>query len=124
MNIYHLIYYRIYKATKRTNKDVVEWTSMVALSTLIFLNMATILALIFPDSGKTGLRKDHFILACICLLIINYFIFIYKGKYLKIYKEYSNIKWTNSFAVGILVILYIIGTVYSIMHVLHNLPNK
>jgi hypothetical protein len=124
MNIYYLIYYRIFKATKKTNRVVVEWTSMVALSTLIFLNLAALLIFIYPDSSKTGLRKEHFILATIVLLVINYFVFIYKGKYLHIYKTYSKIKWINSFAVGLLVIIYIIGSVYCIMHALDNVPTK
>jgi hypothetical protein len=118
MNLYYLIYYRIYKATRKTNKDVVEWTSMIALSTLVFLNLATLLTLIYPDGNKTGLKKIHFIGASICIMIINYFIFLYKGKFILIYKKYSEIKWINSFAVGVLVILYIFCSIYFLMHFL------
>jgi hypothetical protein len=122
MNLYFLIYYRIYKATHKTNNDVVEWTSMVALSALVFFNILTLLALVYPNISKIGLKKFHFIAGSICIMSINYFIFIYRKKYIHIFKEYSIIKWINSFPVGFLVILYIVGSIYLMMHILDGLP--
>jgi hypothetical protein len=120
MNPYYLLYYRIYKATSRTNKDVVEWTTMIALSLLVFLNLMTLLELIWPHILK-GTNKNISILGGLFVLATNYYIFIFKDKYLKIVKDYSNKKKLNSFFIGVITIIYIIGSIYFMLHVLRGL---
>jgi hypothetical protein len=117
MNLYFLIYYRIYKATYKTN-SIAEWTSMVVLSVLILLNLVTLLVLFYPNFSKIGISKNEFIAGSMCILVINYLIFISKQKYLKIINEYSKKKWANNFIIGVSTIFYIVGTVYFMLHVI------
>ena len=117
MNPYYLLYYRIYKATSNTNKDIVEWTSMVALSMLISFNIITLLVLIWPHFLKaTNINVS--VSVGIFILAINYYIFIFKDKYLKIVNDYSNKKGLNSIFIGIITTFYIIGSIYFMLHVL------
>lgn len=108
MNIYHLIYYRIYKATYRTNKSVIEWSSMIALSVLIYFNFISLVTII--DQGR--LSKDFgeilFKWSVFGILYINYLIFIRDKRYLNVVSEFSQNKKANSFTAGILILSYVI----------------
>jgi hypothetical protein len=120
MNIYFLFYYRIYKATYKTN-SIAEFSSMVVLSTLILLNVVTLILTIYPTFSKV-ISKNEFIAGSMCILSINYLIFIYKQRYLKIIDEYSKKKWANKFIMGVITIIYIFGSIFLLLHILSNLP--
>jgi hypothetical protein len=117
MNPYYLLYYRIYKATSKTNKDIVEWTSMVALSMIISFNILTLLELTRPHFLE-GTNINVSVTVGIFILAINYYIFIFKDKYFKIVNDYSNKKGLNSIFIGIITITYIIGSIYFMLKVL------
>lgn len=122
MNLYYLFYYRIYKATYKSNKDVVEWTSMVALSVLVFFNVVTLFAFIYSYIPKAIVKKGIFVMGMLLILGINYFIFIFKRKYEKIIDNYSIKKGVNNFFTGILTLIYIIGSILLMFYVLKRMP--
>jgi hypothetical protein len=122
MNPYYLIYYWIYKATRNTNKDVVEWTSMVTLSALTFFNLITLMVIIFPHFLRQVGNKVSFVSLAIAIMILNYFVFIYKSKYQKIFHGYSNKKVINNFMIGLIILTYIIGSVYFMIYFLRRMP--
>ena len=122
MNLYYLFYYRLYKASYKTNKEVVEWTSMITLSVLIFLNVITLLAFIYPHIPKILFNKSVFIIGMLLIIGINYFIFIFKRRFEKIIKDYSNKKGMNNFFSGLLTITYIVGSIFLMFYVLRRMP--
>jgi len=121
MNLYYLIYYKIYKTTFKSNKDVVEWTSMVFLSVLVFFNLITLFSFVYPHIKQQMIGKNLFIGSMLGVIVFNYFIFIYNRKYKKIISDYSEKKWPNNFWAGVFTLSYIVSTVVLMFCMLRNM---
>ena len=100
------------------NKDVVEWTSMVFLSVIVFFNIITLFSFIYPYMGKLQVGKRVFVISMLSVIVLNYFIFIYKGKYKRIISDYSEKAWANNFWSAIFALIYIIGSVALMFYLL------
>ena len=87
INIYYILYYRIYKATYRTNRNIIEWSSMITLSLLVYFNFICILILLDNGSLNEKIGKLLFKGGFIISLLVNYFVFIKGKKYVKIVEE-------------------------------------
>lgn len=107
MNLYYFLYYRIYKATYRTNKSIIEWSSMFAVSTLIYFNFISIVILVSGGNMSKDIGKVLFKWSMIGIIGINYLIFIKNKKYVDIVSRFKKNKKANSFIAGVLVLVYV-----------------
>lgn len=118
MNLYFLIYFWIYQATYRTNKSVIEWSSMITLSVLIYFNFVTLI--IYLDGGWINSLNGKliFIGGIIGSLTINYFIFLLNDRYKLIIEKYKENKFAKSFLGIAFVVLYVAVSIYLFFKVL------
>ena len=118
INIYNVIFFKLYKTSLKTaNKDIAEWTTMIAMSILIFFNITSVIVL--TKIYKTGIFNVHSMpIIMIVLLIINYLLFIRDKKYLKIAKEYSKISELKNKILGYIVLFYVIGSIWLFFHII------
>lgn len=118
MNLYYLLYYKIYSFLESTNailkNTIIEWSAMAFVTILIGLNIFTIASIIEINRGIPLIegQTEAKVLAVI-VLILNYFIFNYKERYKGIVKKYS--KKNTSFG-SFLVLAYVIITIWSFFH--------
>ena len=115
MFIYYYIYFVLYNLTKRTNKEVVEWTSMIFLSVLIFLNIFCLLFM--PNSTffkkiETSNAKLLSMIVMAVIILINYYIFIFKERFRNIINKFSEQKGSKRIIGHSLVIIYVCLTFY------------
>lgn len=93
------LYYKLYKLFVKINgkEDLPEYTAMLGVGTLVFINLLSIISIInviyqpitlFPEISRT----KFFILVGIPYILVLYFIFIFNGKYNSIIKEFMNEK--------------------------------
>jgi len=120
INIYYYTYFKLYKLVEKTNREVVEWASMIFFSELLWFNIITILYYLnFLQSDFIKHHAKVVVLLMVLLFLINYFIFINKHRYQKIIKLYSG-ESRNRKVIGIvLVITYSIVSIYLFLHTLH-----
>ncbi len=120
INIYNVIFFKLYKTSLKTaNKDIAEWTTMIAMSILIFFNITSVIVL--TKIYKTGIFNVHSMpIIMIVLLIINYLLFIRDKKYLKIAKEYSKISELKNKILGYIVLFYVIGSIWLFFHIIET----
>ena len=92
---YKYLFYKFYKFFERINgkNDLPEYTAMLAVGFLLFLNLIaiyTIVDLYYPLLGFPDIsRFNFFIYGGIPYVLILYFTLIYKEKYKKIVKEFN-----------------------------------
>ncbi len=86
------MYYKMYKSISRVNKIMPEFSTGVWLSTLIMINILSILILFKFPLETIGLNGVY--LGITIIMLLNYKIFIYKEKFKTIVKEFDkeNIK--------------------------------
>jgi len=123
VNIYYYTYYKLYQFTSKTNKGVVEWTSMIFLCTLLNMNLFSVL--IYLNFENTGLVKNYgkylglmFFLILFITLFINYSLFLRGKRYLKIIKDYSRESKIQKVIGSVLIFLYIIFSFFFLFHVI------
>ena len=120
INIYFYTYYKLYKFVEKTNRNIVEWASMIFFSQLLWSNIVTILYYLnFTKSNFFKIYPNIIVLLMVLLLIINYFIFIYKHRYQEIIKLFSNELKSRRIIGTILVITYTIVSIYLFFHTLN-----
>ncbi len=88
---YYYLFYKIHKFTSKLGKYDVAFSSITGLSGLQLFNIITII-LSIPPLEKVFIVHYKLYIFFITLLffIINYFLFVYKDKYLDIEKKYKN----------------------------------
>lgn len=118
-NIYFYTYYKLYKFTVKTNKDVVEWTSMIFLSQLLFFNLFSII--FYINLSNIDFLRQNGINVMVSLqgliLFVNYLLFIRKDHYLEIIKKYSNEDKPQKIIGTIAVLIYITVSFYLFLHI-------
>lgn len=89
------LFYKLYKLFMRMHgeNDIPEYTAMFGVGTLLLCNLiasVSIIDVFFPfwDFPEIS-RGKFFIIVGIPYVLILYFSFIYKGKYLRIKREYE-----------------------------------
>src|SRR5690606_21849012 len=92
MNVFDYLYYKLYRATLLGSlNDIAAFASACYFSGLIFLNIFVVGAFL----RKTELlpvfvKGNGQIIVLVCLLIaLNYFLFVYSGRYKQIVKHYE-----------------------------------
>ena len=101
------IFYRLYKNSSVTNKSIPEWSSIFIISIALSFNVISVLIFFGFDIELIG--KKGFQLIPIIFIGINYFVFLYKKRYLNIINQFDQIE--NKLIYDILVLLYISGSI-------------
>jgi len=105
------LYYKIYSWKK---KDVPEWTASFGISLLMFLKLVILYEITTIIDKKlliTGIPKFIIVVIMLTLIIINYFWFIHKKKYLKIISKYNKETEKQKLIRGFLILLYFFLTI-------------
>ncbi|MBK7626000.1 MAG: hypothetical protein IPJ16_02160 [Bacteroidales bacterium] len=90
------LYYKLFKLFVRINgqDDLPEYTAMLGLGTLFFLNMLSIVSIlnvVYPFTMFPSIsRASFFVSVGIPYIIILYFVFVFNGKYKRITNEFIN----------------------------------
>lgn len=112
MSIYYYLYFRLYKFARRIGTVDATWTSMLVISVLLFLNIATVSLLLF---GRKVFFVNPKISGGIIMVVIgfvNYLIFIRNDKCNKIIKQFENESHKQKRLSIILSLIYIFFTVF------------
>lgn len=85
----YLLFYQLLRVISFVRNDIIEWSAIFALSILVGINIITaliIIILFFPQLSflATGGAATSLML---CILAINYFLFIKNKRYQKIIKD-------------------------------------
>lgn len=85
INFYGKIYFLFYSLLSRLGKYDLGFKAMMLFSAIIFINVLTMIYLIF-DKSKMEWLATYFgvIVVCLPLLIFNYFYFVQNHRYEKI----------------------------------------
>ncbi len=116
MHLYKYIYYKIYRAYKKSpiSDNTNEWSTTLLLSAIFIVNLFTILTAFSIFTGKSiFIFKNHHIAigTSLIILLVNYFCFIHKKRYLEIEKEFSRESNEQRKKGNRYVLLYIIGSI-------------
>jgi hypothetical protein len=111
LKFYDFVFFRILKFINLTNKSIPEWSTIILLSTVIFININTLsfyLGISYKEHGADSFRIFIFL-----LIFINYFIFLYKKRYLKIIDRFS--KSVNKYykTYDLLILIYICLSIFT-----------
>lgn len=110
--IYYTLFAKLYRFFSLYEKDVPNFYSMALMSLLLYFNVSTIISLLevylYPN-----FHDKISIFAGIGILIMNYFIFLHRGRYVAIIEEYkpSN-KLINKIFSVVIILIYIILSIY------------
>jgi hypothetical protein len=107
MKIVDYLFYRLYKNAIPTNKSIPEWSSIFVISIILSFNIFSIIVLLDYDLKLIG--EKSFKTIPLILIGLNYFVFLYKKRYLNIIEHFDQAK--NKLIFDILVLLYIIGSI-------------
>lgn len=113
MNPYYYLYYRLYKFAKKVSKWDSAWLAAVWIAGLNFFNIAAVVFWIFPAKKILIFSPWSLsLMVTIPLILMNYFIFIHKGKSNKIIAEYEKESKRQKLWSSILTTVYIVLTLY------------
>ncbi len=87
---YYYLFYKIHKFTSNLGKYDVAFSSITGLSGLQMFNIITII-LSMPSLEKVFIAhyKLYILFITLFFFIINYYLFVYKDKYLEINKKFE-----------------------------------
>jgi hypothetical protein len=109
--IYDYFFYELFCFAKKTpSKDDAEWTTIISISLLQGFNIDVLLKgnfEIFSNIRKNVFFSDYKIMF-IFLLIINYFVFIYNGRYKNIVNYYQMENDENFIYGKSIILIYVI----------------
>jgi len=113
-NIYDYVFYSVYKNTSIINKSIPEWSTIIAISILLALNIFSILLYIEYDIESIGEK----VFGAIPLILtgVNYFYFLKNKRYLNILKKYDKTK--NNLIYDILILAYACISVFILFSLL------
>lgn len=111
MNIYNILFFRLYRFAKKVGTIDATWTAMLVLSALVFLNLASLLLFVF---GKDIFFISPSILgglAIILIGVINYFVFIRHDNCFTIINKFDGESKLHKRRSIILTVIYILITI-------------
>lgn len=116
MNIYKYLYYKIYVFTNKLGNYDVPFSALLGMSFLLMINsLIIVLRIIFQDRiSDFNTVKPFFIIIGVFILLLNYFLFIYKRKYREIIKKYKKESEKSRKIGNSIVIIYVIISLASI----------
>ena len=115
--IYYYFYYKLYKFISVFTPVIPEWRAMIFLSTLAFLYFAYAIVFFNLFKNISLIEQGLLVFSVLSIFLVNYFLFIYKKKYVGIKREfdridtgknlfYSNILTTSFIIITFLLLLY------------------
>ncbi len=114
INFFKYLYYRFYSWNLKTwgESNFPQWNALYGVSFMMFLNL-NLLGLILQFFGiniflRNELPKKELIFIMLCIIIINYFLFIHKGNFRIIAKELKKESLERRRKNTILIWLYVI----------------
>jgi cytochrome c biogenesis protein CcdA len=118
---YYYLYYRIYSLWKKMPGRDYAFSAMTALSLLMIFNIATFI-IYFRLLKYYSIQqvKIPVILSVVLILIVNYFIFIFKDKFLEIEKRFICESEKHKKLKSIPIIIYVFLTFIFLFWVLFN----
>jgi len=118
---YYYLYYRIYSLWKKMPGRDYEFSAMTALSLLIIFNISSLIAYFrLLKSYSFQQVKIPLIISAVLILVVNYFIFIYKDNYIEIEKSFINETQKQKKIRSIPVLIYVFLTFFFLFWVLYN----
>ncbi len=119
--VYYYLYYRIYSLWKKMPGRDYAFSAMAALSLLLVFNIATVIVYFRLLKNFTYQQvKIPVILSVALILVANYFIFVYKDKYIEIEKRFINRIEKQKKLRSIAIISYVFLTFVFLFWVLFN----
>lgn len=88
--IYDYVFYSIYRNTSITNKSIPDWSTIIAISILLALNIFSIL--IYIDYDIKSIGKEGFGAIPLILVGLNYLYFLKDKRYIDILNRFENQK--------------------------------
>lgn len=120
MNFYEFLFARIHSSLYQTNKSITEWSTIVAISVLLFFNIFSIV--LFLNIKITPDDEDSFKFLILVIIGLNYFYFLYKQRYISLIEKYKENK-KNLFLKNLLILAYIFISTISFFKIL-GVSNK
>lgn len=112
MKVYYYLYFRFYKFAKNAGTVDATWTAMLVISALIFLNIASILFLIFKQGVFFVNPRILGGTAIILVGFINYLIFIRHDNCFKIIQQFEGENKKQKNISTILTLIYFLLTLF------------
>jgi hypothetical protein len=114
IDVFKYLYYRLYSWNLKTwgESDFPQWNALYGVSFMMFLNLNLLgLILQFFDINiflRNELPIKELVFIMLCIIIINYFLFIHKGNFRIMVKELKNESLERRRKNTILIWLYVI----------------
>lgn len=119
LTFYHYLYYKLYKFSKRTEKQwgknmqMPEWAAFIVQAILFFFNL--LIVIIFLIKMNIMIDDWQIIFPCIVALSLNFYLFIYKQKYIIIESYFDNIDFQLIPKMNFYFWTYIVLTIVSLI---------
>jgi len=112
MKIYYYLYFRLYKFTRKVGTVDATWTAMLAISALLFLNIATLFLLFFKQDDFFVYPRILGGVAIFLVGLINYFIFIRHDNCFQIIHQFERENKKQKSISIIFTFIYILLTIF------------
>ena len=112
--IYDYVFYSIYRNTSITNKSIPDWSTIIAISILLALNVFSIL--IYAEYDIESIGEKGFGAIPLVLVGINYLYFLRNDRYKNILNRFKNHR--NKLISDSLVLTYACISVFALFYVL------
>lgn len=114
---YRYLFYRIYSWNLRTwgKEDLPQLNALLGVSALLYFNLLSAEIIIQLISGfgaivKLGITKFHAVFIALALLAANYFVFLAKGQYLRLEREFGGEPPAHRKRGSVYSTIYVLGT--------------
>lgn len=116
MKVLKYLFYQIYQLMVRVgNGDVAEFAAVILMSMMLLLNINTIIAYVYVFTGNkisiSNNSKALILSEVIFTTILLYLLLAWKGKYLKILKEYEGESRREKLKGRVYIICYIVFSI-------------
>ncbi|GFZ93087.1 hypothetical protein GCM10011531_26400 [Aquaticitalea lipolytica] len=109
--IYDYVFFSIYRSLNITNKSIPEWSAIILISLLLFVNIFSIL--IYIDYDIKSIGKKGFGIITSLLIGLNYLYFLKGKRYLIILNRFDEQK--NKLICDSIVLLYACISVFTFL---------
>ena len=105
LNIYEKLFLGTFSSISRTNKSIPEWSTIICISTLIFINLVSLLKLI--NYNFKHVDRELFQASIFLIIILNWFYFLKNNR---IQKKLKKVKYKLKTIEKIIIGLYSFGS--------------
>ena len=119
--VYYYFFYKIHKFTGKLGKYDVAFSSITGLVGIQLVNIITfILSINFLKEYFLNHYKIYIFFITLFLFTVNYFLFIYNDKYIKIEGKFSNESLQQRIIINFIVTIYVILSFILLFIVINN----